>query len=60
MENLRGEFKQNEEVLLDGYAKVKVVKQTPHNLFTTVYVTDTVGKISTQWDVMTYRLTKIK
>lgn len=63
MSKLRQEFKQNEEVWLDkdlsNYSKVKVLSQTPNKLFTTVYITDSVAKISSQWEVMTYRLTKI-
>lgn len=64
MSNLRTEFIQGQEVWLDkeltNFSKVKVLNQTPNKLFTTVYITDTISKVSTQWEVMTNRLSPIK
>ena len=53
---MREEYNEGEEVWLDkdltNKSKVKVVRQTPKRLYSTVTVN---GKVT--WDVMTYRLT---
>lgn len=58
---LRKELEAGITVLVDsdlanGGGKVEVVRQTPKKLFTTVKDVES----GNEWDIMTYRLTKLK